>query len=106
MSELSLSDQLDRMELEDIEEEVHFNPHTRNTTNTTRTAHVNETSPETSKKVFHHKHHKRNHDEMRPINSNHGHINQIVPYSGQLRQSPVDPNMQDGLDYLASIDAE
>ena len=40
--------------IEDIEEEIHFNPHSRNITNTTIKSHTNKTSSVKSKTIYHH----------------------------------------------------
>ena len=89
-----------RDEIEEIEEEIHFNPHSRNITNTTIHSHRNETSSIKNKTVYHHQ--IANHwNETSPLAAPIGHY-PAYPAS----QSPMDPSMQDLQDYFSTLDAE
>ena len=84
-------------EIEDIEEEIHINPHSRNMTNTTIDSHRNETTGFKNKTIHHHQN--PNHWETAaPLAAPMSH------YSGS--QSQMDPGMQDLNDYISTLDSE
>lgn len=87
-------------EIEDIEEEIHFNPHSRNITNTKINSHRNETTSMKNKTVYHHQ--IENYwNESSPLAAPMSH------YPGYpASYAPMDPSMEDLQDYFSTLDAE
>jgi len=91
----------------DIEDIIHFNPHTRNISHM---APSNETiSVNMGNKTVHIKHYQGDHHEHSHYQRHH-HFNSTAPVSSKVSSQKiptyVDPNMQAVQDYMASIDVE